>query len=188
VNWLRAHRRTALLVGLTLLLPAYLYLSSLIKLIGLGLDYRGERSRLEPRLARVQGLLMEREELQSQSARAAQVLREQVYADAQDPSALAASLQAEARQIFIEAGLAISNSQVLPLRRGELFDEVAVKIAVEGSIAALDGALVGIAAHRPRMLVEAIDVFPVQGPGRGAEQARQMLSAVVQLKALRAVQ
>jgi general secretion pathway protein M len=187
VNWLRAHRRAALLVGLTLLIPAYLYLSSFIKLIGLGLEYRGERSRLEPRLARVQGLLMEREELQGQSVRAVEVLREQVYADSQDPSALAASLQAEARQIFAEAGLAVSNSQVLPLRRGELFDEVAVKIAVEGSIAALDGALVGIAAHRPRMLVEAIDVFPINGPGRGAESVRQALSAVVQLKVLRAV-
>lgn len=187
MSWLRAHRRTALLVGLTLLLPAYLYLSSLISLIGVGLDYRGERGRLEPRLARVQGLLMERAELQAQSARAAEVLREQVYADEQDPSALAASLQAEARQIFAEAGLAISNSQVLPVRRGELFDEVAVKIAVEGSIAAFDTALVGIAAHRPRMLVEAIDVFPVSGPGRGAQYARQALTAVVQLKVLRAV-
>lgn len=185
MNWLRSHKRAVLLVGVTLVIPAYLYLSVLLTLFGAGLDYRAERHRLESRLARVQGLLLKRSELAEHSAIAASTVRDQAYPGSEAPSALAASLQAEARQIFSEAGLAVSNSQVQPLRRGETFDQVAVKIVVSGSVGALDSALVGIAAHRPKLLIESLDVFPQNSAGRRAGDDARSLTAAIQLMALR---
>lgn len=104
MDWIRHHRRVATLVGLTLLIPMYFYMSTLFGVIGLGLEYRGEKNRLEPRLARLEGLLAKEPELTEQSRAAADALRSQVYADGRDPSALAAALQADVRQIFAEAG------------------------------------------------------------------------------------
>ena len=187
MDWLRHHRRVATLVGLTLLIPLYFYLSTLFGVVGLGLEYRSERNRLEPRLARLEGLLAKEAELMGQSRAASDALRGQVYADGQDPSALAAALQADVRQILAEAGLSVSNSQVLPVRQGELFDQVAVKLTVSGSLPALDAALIGIAAHRPRLLVESIDAFPARTSSRNGGEEQQLLTAVIQLMVLRAM-
>ncbi len=187
MDWIRHHRRAATLVGVTLLVPLYFYLSTLFGVVGLGLEYRSEKNRLEPRLARLEGLLARESELTAQSQVASEALRGQVYADGQDPSALAAALQADVRQIFAEAGLSVSNSQVLPVRQGEVFDQVAVKLTVSGSLPALDAALIGVAAHKPRLLVESIDAFPARTGSRNNREEQQLLTAVVQLMVLRAI-
>ena len=186
MNWLRNHRRSAILIGITLLIPVYFYLSTLFGLLGLGMEYRADSNRLEPRLARLQGLLDVEADLTSQSAEALSVLSRQAYSADEDPSSLAATLQADVRQIFAEAGLSVANSQVLPVREGDRFDRVAVKLTVSGALPALDAALIGVAAHEPRMLVESIDAFPARAGGRNA-QKQQVLTAVVQLMVLRAL-
>ena len=189
IEWVRHHRRSATLVGLTLLVPLFIYLSTLFSVIGLGLEYRGEKNRLEPRLARLEGLVVKEAELSERSQQATEAMRSVVYADGQDSSALAASLQAEVRQLFSEAGLSVSNSQVLPVRQGERFDRVAVKLTVSGSLPALDAAMIGIAAYQPRLLVESVDAFPARTGGRPrGEPPPQMLTAVIQVMALRALQ
>lgn len=186
MSWLRNHRRSAVLIGLTLLIPLYFYLSTLFGLLGLAMDYRADANRLEPRLARLQGLLDIEADLTAQSSEALNVLRRQTYSPDEDPSALAATLQADVRQIFAEAGLSVTNSQVLPVRNGDRFDRVAVKLTVSGALPALDAALIGVAAHEPRMLVESIDAFPARTGGRDAQE-QQVLTAVVQLMVLRAL-
>jgi general secretion pathway protein M len=186
VSWLLLHKRTSILIAATLLLPVFFYLKTFFGLLGLGFDYASERGRIEPRIARLQGLLDNEEALREQSAEAARQLRDVVFPSSEDPSALAASLQADVRQIFAEAGLSVSNSQVMPLREGEQFDQVAVKLTVTGGLASLDAALIGIAAYRPQLLVESLDTFPAR-TRRGAED-EQSLSAVIQLMVLRDVE
>ena len=186
MSWLRNHRRSAVLIGLTLLIPLYFYLSTLFGLLGLAMDYRADANRLEPRLARLQGLLDIEADLRTQSSEALSVLRKQAYSSNQDPSSLSATVQANVRQIFGEAGLSVTNSQVLPVRDGDQFDRVAVKLTVSGALPALDAALIGVAAHEPRMLVESIDAFPARTGGRNA-QDQQLLTAVIQLMVLRAL-
>ena len=187
ISWFRQHRRVAVMIGLTLAVPLYFYLKTLFGLIGLGIEYRGERHRLEPRLARLEGLLLKEAEVAEQSGLAAEALRAQVYADGQDPSTLAAAVQADVRQIFAGAGMSISNSQVLPTRQVENFDLVAVKLTVSGSLSSLDAALIGVAAHQPRMLVETIDAFPGRSSSRRGKDEEQLLTAVIQLLVLRAL-
>jgi general secretion pathway protein M len=185
VSWIRLHRRASILIALTLLLPVFFYLKTALGLLGLGFDYAGERSRVEPRIARLQGLLNNEEELREQSAVAAERLRDLVFPSTEDPSTLAATLQADVRQIFSEAGLSVSNSQVMPLREGDHFDRVAVKLTVSGGLSGLDAALIGVAAYRPQLLVESLDTFPAR-TRRGSED-EQSLTAVIQLMVLRAI-
>jgi len=114
-------------------------------------------------------------------------LREVAFPASEDPSALAAKLQADARQILAEAGMSVSNSQVMPLRQGETFDQVAVKLTVTGTLSGLDAALIGIAAYKPQLLVESLDTFPAPARARDKAAGAQTLTAVLQLMVLRAV-
>ena len=51
----------------------------------------------------------------------------------------------------------------MPVRQDEVFDRVAVKLTVSGSLGSLDAALRGIADARPRIVVESLDTFPERG-------------------------
>ena len=185
MSWLRQHRRSAVLVGLTVVIPVFILLRSLIGIAAVGIEYAGERGRIEPRLARLQGLLDKQELLAERSSEANRVLRQLAYPSEQDPTALAASLQAEVRQILDTAGLEVSNSQVMPARQEAMFDQVAVKLTVKGSLPAFNAALIGIAAYQPQLLVETLDLFPARGERRPDGQPEQSLTAVIQLLALR---
>ncbi|MDP5071425.1 MAG: type II secretion system protein GspM [Congregibacter sp.] len=187
MNWIRLHRRASVFVALTLVLPVFFYLKTVFGLLGLGVAYAGERGRIEPRIARLQGLLQNEAALVEQSRSATERLREVAFSAADDPSALAARLQADARQILAEAGMSVSNSQVLPLRQGERFDQIAVKLTVSGTLPSLDAGLSRIAAYRPQLLVESLDTFPAPVSRRGTAEDAQPLTAVMQLMVLRAL-
>lgn len=184
MSWFRLHRRSAVLVALTLALPIFLYLKVLFGVLGLAFEYRGERERVEPRAARLQGLLAQESLLLERRDAAQDALSALVYPATEDSQALAAALQAEVRQIVADAGLATTNSQVLRTRESENFDRVAVKLTVAGTLPALDAALIGIAAARPGLLLESLDVFPARS-GRSAADEEQNLNAVLQVLALR---
>ncbi|MFK7831532.1 MAG: type II secretion system protein GspM [Congregibacter sp.] len=188
MTWLRLHKRSAVFIGLTLLLPVFFYIKTVFGLLGLGFEYSAERASIEPRVARMQGLLDFESELRDQSEVASNRLRKVVFPAEEEASALAAALQADVRQLLVESGLSVSNSQVMPLRQGADFDRVAVKLTVAGSLNALDAALIAIAAYQPELLVESLDVFPARSRNRrkGAPE-EQRLTAVLQLMVLREV-
>jgi general secretion pathway protein M len=101
---------------------------------------------------------------------------------------VSARLQTSVRQILVEAGLSITNSQVLPVREEDTFDYIGLKITVDGDIAALDIALSAIAGYRPLLLVESLDVWPARSSRRKGQQETQVISASMQLLSLRAAQ
>ena len=188
MNWLRSHRRIAVLLGVTLVLPVYLYLRTVFGLLGLAFDYRGDAGRITPRLERLQGLENFEDQLREQQVVARERLEALVYPPEQDPSALAALLQSEVRQLLGREGMTVSNSQVLPVRQDEVFDRVSVKLTVSGNLGALDAALRGIAQARPRIVVESLDTFPSTARRRGSVGGPdQNLTAVLQLMVLRAL-
>ncbi len=189
MSWFQGHRRNAVLVGLTVLLPALLVLKSLGGLAAVGIGYAQDRARIEPRVARLQGLLDQASLLEERSAVAVARLREVAHGPEQDSSALAAALQADVRQIMDSAGLDVTNSQVMPVRRDESFEHVAVKLTISGSLPALNSALMDIAAFRPLLLVESLDAFPARGQRRAGAKAAstQNVTAVLQVMTLRQV-
>ena len=185
MNWFSTHRRSAVIIGLTLLLPAYLYLAALVKLVAVGAEDAERVGDLRPRIARLQGLIENEAALRSAAGEVSERLETLGYAPAQDATAVAASLQAEVRQLLAEAGLAVTNSQVLPTRNEDNFDLVGLKVTVTGSLPALDGALASLRAFRPMLLVESLDVFPSRVRARRGEPAPQQLTAVLEVLALR---
>lgn len=182
MNWLLQRRRTAAFVGATLALVVLALLVVLMRLVAAAGAYGEEVDRLRPRIARLSGLEASEARIEEQLQHATRQLRELVYPASGDSSALAAALQADIRRIFEEAGMDVTNSQVLPVRSQEVFERISLKVTLRGGIEALDASLRGLSALRPRVLVETMDVYPSRGGSRGEEQS---VGAVIQLAVLR---
>ena len=111
-----------------------------------------------------------------------------VYPASADRATVATTLQKDVRQILVEAGLTVSNSQILAVREEDAFDYIGLKLTATGDIAALDAALSAIAGYLPVLLVEELDIWPQRTGSRGGEAQQQELSVSLQLLSLRASQ
>jgi general secretion pathway protein M len=190
VNWFRANARSAWIIGLTLLVPVVFYCNILFDLVSVRQAYQSDIERIAPRVARLQGLIEHEDSLRLAAERAERLMVDLVYPVTEDRAAVSARLQQDVRQMLVDSGLSVSNSQVLPVREQAMFDYIGLKVTVSGSIAAFDSGLAALSAHQPLLLVESIEVWPNRTSRhvKGDKQTPQFLSATLQLLALRAVQ
>lgn len=188
MNWWQLHRRSAVIVALTLLLPALFYMSTVWSLLGTRSQYQTEIDALQPRIGRLRGLLEHEDQLRASTAAIDQQVLNLVYPASDDRTTVSAQLQTDVRQLLVTAGLSVSNSQVLPVRERDTFDHVAVRVTVTGSLLGLDAALSAIADYTPVILVESLDVWPKRQSRRASGAGEQTINATLQLLSLRAVQ
>jgi general secretion pathway protein M len=189
MNWVKLHRRSAVLVGLTILLPLYLYISVLLGLVGIRSEGSADIERIEPRLGRLLGLLESEQLLQDSAGKAKQSIDGLVYAVSDNAESVAAELQTSVRQILADAGLDVADSQVLPPREQGTFEYVGLRLTARGPLAGLDAALAEIAAYRPMLLVETVEARPLRTNNRrNATDSGQSLNITLQVFSLRALQ
>lgn len=188
MNWFRLHQRTAWICGLTLLLPLLLYLFILLGLLGLRQDAQSQIDRIEPRIARLRGLMQVEEQLRETALAVDSRVSNLVYPADEDRTNVSAELQSKVREIMGSAGLSVTNSQVLPVREQGGFDYIGVRLTVSGDLPALDEALAALATHMPLVMVESLEVYPARvRPGKDSPE-RQSVTASLQLLSLRAAQ
>jgi general secretion pathway protein M len=130
---------------------------------------------IEPRTARLLGIMKSVDQLKVASGDAKSRLRELAYGSDRDSATTAAAMQQNIRELMTGAGLSVSGSQILPQRKSEVFDRLSLDIVAVGNIEALDTALAGLEAMRPLVFVETLKVNPERTRGRG----RQADAAVV---------
>lgn len=183
--WIRSHRRSAILVGLTLVIPLYLFFGVLGSLLSLRADYSAQIASIEPRIARMQGLIEKESALRESLSGISTIVSDHVYGKGAAAATVAASLQAEARRILDDAGMEVTNSQVLQPRKRSEFDYIAVKVVARGSLEQLNLGLEELAAFRPIVFVESLDTFPNRRRRRD-EPESQTLTVSLQLLSLRA--
>lgn len=189
VNWVKLHRRSAVLVVITILLPLYLYISLLVGLVGIRSEGVDDIERIEPRLGRLLGLLQSEETLAESAGKAEQSIAGLVYGSSDNAESVAANLQTSVRRILTDAGLAVVNSQVLPPAQRGAFEHVGLRLTAQGPLAGLDAALADIAAFRPMLLVEMVEARPLRTNSRSnAAQSAQALDVTLQVFSLRAIQ
>ncbi|MFV0277871.1 MAG: type II secretion system protein GspM [Parahaliea sp.] len=187
MNWLRRFPRQGVMVVATVLLPVLLLCYLLLGLLGLRGEYRQEVQRLEPRIARLEGLLQREEDLRQSAERVASEVSELVYSPSDDRASVSAALQSSVRGILADAGMNVANSQILPIEDFQGFDRLAVKLVATGDLPQLDGALADIAAFRPLLLVEQMDIRPSR-QRRGNQPEVQEMTVTLQILALRKAQ
>ena len=183
---MQGHRRSAILVMLTFALPLYLFAVAMGAMLTARGEYREQISSIEPRLARMQGLVAKEGQIQASLAGVNTVVADHIYPKSAAAEAVAASLQAEARRMLSDAGMDITNSQVLRPRKRDQFDYVAVKIVARGTLTQLDQGLSELDQFRPVIFVESLDAFPNRRR-RKQETETQVLTVSLQLLSLRSV-
>lgn len=188
MTWLKIHRRSAVVVGVTLLLPLCLYLYVLIGMLGARYEYQADIDRYEPRLARLQGLIEYEQQLRESSGIVEQKLQGLVYPASEQAATISATLQKDVRGILAAAGLSVTNSQVLPVVKQGRFEEIGLRLTLSGGIDGLDSALASITAYKPVLLVKSLNVSPARTSRRGKGEAGQSLTATLQLLAMRDAQ
>jgi general secretion pathway protein M len=186
-RWLQVNRKAAVLVGLTLALPLCLLLYISTDLLMLRKDYQEQIDRLEPRIARLKGLAKSEKKLQVVSKKVEASLGQLAYGVEEDSDSVATSLQKNVRTIISASGLSVANSQVLPVKQGDGFDQIRLKLTVKGDVPALDAALMQLTNYTPLLLVESVEIWPDRQPRRpqGAAPAVRQLTASLQLMSVR---
>ena len=122
MNWWRANKRSAWIIGLTLLVPMVIYLNALFGLLAVRQEYTASADRLLPRIARLEGLIASGDQIEGSAEKVGRLVANLVYPVTADRDTVSATLQKDVRQILVESGMSVSNSQVLPVRQEEVFD------------------------------------------------------------------
>ena len=87
MEWLRSHRQSGWIVGITLILPALLFLYALGSLLTARAQIQGQIDSLEPRVARIQGLALAQADLET-ALQSAGDNAGMVYAASQDQASV----------------------------------------------------------------------------------------------------
>lgn len=162
MKWNIRADRTTIVVGSSLGILLLLVLYWVLHFWVLRQGFVEDIATIEPRTARMLGIMQSATQLEEASTAASNSLQELAYAAERDSAATAAAMQQEIRELMTGAGLSISGSQILPARKFEGFDRMQLDITAEGNIEALDAALSGLEALRPLVFVEALKVNPVR--------------------------
>lgn len=186
MSWIKTHSVAATVCAITLALPALVYLYLSINLLSLRGEYQREIEKLEPRVARLVGLYNNEELMRASDAELQGLVARRVYPFNLDRASISATLQTELKQVFADAGMSVSNSQVLPLRREENYDQIMVRYTVTGTIRGLDDALRRIAEFSPLVLVESLELWPKRVRSNAAPS--QTVTATLQLLSLGAIE
>lgn len=137
---------------------------------------------IEPRFARLLGLIDQRAALEAAATAAGAELARHSYPAGREVSQAANDAQQRAREVFSKAGLDVISSQVLAAREGRRFDRVPISLRIEGDMAALQAALAALPAQTPTLYVEGITV---QGGPAPRNEAEVRLVVQIELYVLR---
>jgi hypothetical protein len=168
---MRADRSTIVVgcsVGLVLVLVLYWVLHFWFLRQG----FAEEIEAIEPRTARLLGIMESVSQLEQASTEAQSRLRELAYGADRDSATVAAAMQQNIRDLMTGSGLSITGSQILPQRTSDEFDRLSLDITAEGNIDALDTALSSLESMRPLVFVESLKVSPLRGRSRAPTKGR----------------
>jgi len=154
--------RPTIVVGCSLGIIALLVLYWVLHFWLLRQGFAGEIEAIQPRTARLLGIMASFDQLEVASTEAGGVLREFAYPANRDSATTAAAMQQDIRELMTGAGLSISGSQILPVRRADGFDRLGLDITAEGNIDALDEAFSSLGVMRPLVFVESVTVKPLR--------------------------
>ena len=166
---LRADRQT-IVVGGTLGLVALLVLGVIIHFWSMRQQFADEIEGIQPRTARLSGMLEHADELEAATAVARNVVRDVAYPPGRDSATVAATMQQDVRGVMAAAGMSVTGSQVLTTRRAEGYDQLSLDVTAEGNINALDEAMAELEMMRPLIFVESARFKPERRRSRRSAQ------------------
>ena len=126
---------------------------------------------LEPRYARMQGLLARGAEVRAMDAKAQELLLQLAYPATQDLAKTGNEAQQRIRSLFTDSQLDVVSIQVMPGKVEGKFDRISISMRVEGGMPGFQVALERLAAQSPVILVDSMTLQTV-GTARPASVQR----------------
>jgi general secretion pathway protein M len=109
---------------------------------------------MEPRFARLLGLVERKSELLAFSQMSAEFVKSSLYPADQDATLAGNDAQQRIRTVFADSRLDVISIQVLAAKEEEGFDRIPIDLRVEGDLTGLQNALAVLAAQKPLVLVD----------------------------------
>ena len=114
---------------------------------------------LEPRYARLVGILQHQADLKALGVKANEQLTRLAYPVGQDVTKAGNDAQQRIRSLFAESKLDIVSIQVLPpLKEDAKFDRIPINLRVEGDLAGIQSALSNLSRQTPVVLVDTLSL------------------------------
>lgn len=113
---------------------------------------------IEPRHARLAGILQRESEFTAEVAQVNQRLNELVYPSGVESQAAGTDAQQRVRQLFASAGLNLASSQMLEPKVEGSFDRIPMTVRLDGDLVALQTALNGLDTLRPVIWIDNMSV------------------------------
>lgn len=162
----QAARLVAVLCLLSVLALGGLWISELVTRIARMAEVRAD---IEPKYARLSGILARGEDIKAAQAGAVEWLAARAYPADADVGEIGTGLQQRVRQLAEAAEVRVAGSQILPVREEAGFAVITVAGTLEGETGALAAFLAALAAEHPPILVEKL---AIQAPrARRGEQS-----------------
>lgn len=137
---------------------------------------------IEPRYARLVGLIQRRADLTTYTAEAVQYMSRLSFPSTQEAAQTGNEAQQLIRTIFADNKLEIGSIQVLPAKENTHFDRIPISLRVEGEITGIQAALNALSAQSPAIWV---DNFSIQTIGPVKPASTQRLGAQFNMSILR---
>lgn len=111
---------------------------------------------LEPRYARLQGLIDRSSDLQTLESKASEQLMRLTYPKTQDVAKSGNDAQQRIRSMFAESRLEIISIQVLPPKEAGKFDRISINLRVEGDLSGMQTALARLTGQSPLVVLDSL--------------------------------
>lgn len=111
---------------------------------------------LEPRFARLAGLMQRQTDLKTLGVQATAQLARLTYPASQDVTQAGNDAQQRIRGLFADSKLDIVSIQVLPTKEEGKFDRILINLRVEGDLAGIQDALMKLGNQSPTVQVDSL--------------------------------
>ncbi|MFZ4480375.1 MAG: type II secretion system protein GspM [Rhodoferax sp.] len=118
---------------------------------------QGHLADLEPRYARMAGLIERESDLKTKVSQAKDQLARLAYPAGQDVTQAGNDAQQRIRSLFSESKLDIVSIQVLPPKKEDAkFDRIPIDLRVEGDLAGIQNALLKLSVQTPAVVINSL--------------------------------
>lgn len=141
-------------------------------------------SDLEPRYARMLGLLARKADLLAASESAKAQLKLKAYPMEQDSTVSGNDAQQRIRALFADSRLNVISIQVLAAKEEDGFDKIVIDLRVEGDLTGIQNALALLAAQKPMVTVDEVNLQTIGAvlPASVQRVAGQFLFSVLRAR------
>lgn len=177
--------QAARLVAVLCLLPVVVLGGLLINELVIRISRMAEvRAEIEPKYARLRGILERGEDINTARGAAIEWLAARTYPADADVGEIGTELQQRVRQLAEAAEVRVTGSQILPVRNETGFVVITVTGNLEGQTGALAAFLAALAAEEPPIAVERL---AIQSPRARVGQQIVDAGAQISMNALKLV-